>query len=126
MPTPTDKTTRAERLAQPRAREMAEQVAAEPDPEPFHVMRFGKQVDAKGVVAGTEDADRCVRYLAKYPTKDIAECHAAETGRQEQHVDQLMETLRDERIMAWLEGRHRLHRRYRPTTSSPLSVSLAR
>ncbi|WAE73661.1 replication initiation protein [Streptomonospora nanhaiensis] len=78
----------------------------DPDAEPFHVVRFGKQVDAKGVVAGTEDAARCVRYLAKYLTKDIADCHAAETARQEQHVDRLMETLRFEpcspRCANWL------------------------
>ncbi|MFD3686468.1 replication initiator [Nocardiopsis sp. NPDC058631] len=78
----------------------------DPDAAPFHVVRFGKQVDAKGVVAGTEDAARCVRYLAKYLTKDIADCHAAETVRQEQHVDRLMETLRYEpcspRCANWL------------------------
>ncbi|WP_433699122.1 replication initiator [Nocardiopsis sp. CA-288880] len=77
-----------------------------PDAEPFHVVRFGKQVDAKGVVAGTEDAARCVRYLAKYLTKDIADCHATETVRQEQHADRLMQTLRYEpcspRCANWL------------------------
>ncbi|MES0832523.1 replication initiator [Nocardiopsis tropica] len=86
--------------------EALDEIDAEPDPEPFHVVRFGKQVDAKGVVAGTEDAARCVRYLAKYLTKDIADCHAAETTRQEQHVDRLMETLRFEpcspRCANWL------------------------
>ncbi|MEU3229634.1 replication initiator [Nocardiopsis alba] len=86
--------------------EALDEIDAAPDPEPFHVVRFGKQVDAKGVVAGTEDAARCVRYLAKYLTKDIADCHAAETIRQEQHVDRLMETLRFEpcspRCSNWL------------------------
>src|SRR5690606_8589991 len=51
-------------------------------------------------------ADRCVRYLAKYLTKDIAECHAAETARQEQHVDRLLDALRFEpcssRCSNWL------------------------
>ncbi|MET9711439.1 replication initiator [Nocardiopsis alba] len=86
--------------------EALDEIDAHPDPEPFHVVRFGKQVDAKGVVAGTEDAARCVRYLAKYLTKDIADCHAAETTRQEQHVDRLLETLRYEpcspRCSNWL------------------------
>ncbi|MDT0331029.1 replication initiator [Nocardiopsis lambiniae] len=86
--------------------EALDELDADPDPEPFHVVRFGKQVDAKGVVAGTEDAARCVRYLAKYLTKDIADCHAAESTRQEQHVDRLMETLRYEpcspRCSNWL------------------------
>ncbi|QUX29528.1 replication initiation protein [Nocardiopsis akebiae] len=78
----------------------------DPDAEPFHVVRFGRQVDAKGVVAGSEDADRCVRYLAKYLTKDIADCHQVETTRQEQHVDRLLDALRFEpcspRCSNWL------------------------
>ncbi|MDA8372611.1 MAG: replication initiation protein [Nocardiopsaceae bacterium] len=69
---------------------------ADPDAEPMHVVRFGPQVDAKGVVAGTEDADRCVRYLAKYLTKDIAECHAVDTDAQARHVERLVEALRYE------------------------------
>ncbi|WP_160050665.1 replication initiator [Nocardiopsis sp. FR4] len=81
-------------------------VDADPGAEPHHVVRFGRQVDAKGVVAGSEDASRCVRYLAKYLTKDIAECHAAETTRQEQHVDRLLDALRFEpcspRCSNWL------------------------
>ncbi|WP_160051140.1 replication initiator [Nocardiopsis sp. FR26] len=81
-------------------------VDADPGAEPHHVVRFGKQVDAKGVVAGSADADRCVRYLAKYLTKDIADCHAAETVRQEQHVDRLLDALRFEpcspRCANWL------------------------
>ncbi|WP_028648531.1 replication initiator [Nocardiopsis sp. CNT312] len=79
---------------------------ADPEAEPHHVVRFGRQVDAKGVVAGSADADRCVRYLAKYLTKDIAECHAAETALQEQHVDRLLDALRFEpcssRCSNWL------------------------
>lgn len=86
--------------------EALDDLDADPDSEPFHVVRFGKQVDAKGVVAGSEDAQRCVRYLAKYLTKDIADCHTVETTRQEQHVDRLMETLRFEpcspRCSNWL------------------------
>src|SRR5690606_27819426 len=59
-------------------------------------VRFGPQVDAKGVLAGSPDADRCIRYLAKYLTKDIAECHTVETVAQEQHVERLLEALRYE------------------------------
>ncbi|MEV2278980.1 replication initiator [Nocardiopsis sp. NPDC049922] len=77
-----------------------------PDAEPHHVVRFGRQVDAKGVVAGSADADRCVRYLAKYLTKDIAECHEVESVAQEQHVDRLLDALRFEpcspRCANWL------------------------
>ncbi|GLU50129.1 replication initiator [Nocardiopsis ansamitocini] len=79
---------------------------ADEDAEPMHVVRFGPQVDAKGVLAGSADADRCVRYLAKYLTKDIAGCHAIETDRQEQHVDRLVHALRFEpcspRCANWL------------------------
>ncbi|MBB6174704.1 hypothetical protein HNR23_004764 [Nocardiopsis mwathae] len=79
---------------------------ADPGAEPHHVVRFGRQVDAKGVIAGTPDADRCVRYLAKYLTKDIAECHDIETTAQERHVDRLTEALRFEpcspRCSNWL------------------------
>ncbi|WP_026124169.1 replication initiator [Nocardiopsis baichengensis] len=78
----------------------------DPHAEPHHVVRFGSQIDAKGVVAGSEDADRCVRYLAKYLTKDIAECHTVETPAQEAHVDRLVEALRFEpcspRCANWL------------------------
>ncbi|MEV2278540.1 replication initiator [Nocardiopsis sp. NPDC049922] len=78
----------------------------DPEAEPHHVVRFGRQVDAKGVVAGSADADRCVRYLAKYLTKDIAECHEVETLSQEQHVDRLLDALRFEpcspRCANWL------------------------
>ena len=86
--------------------EALDQLDADPEAEPFHVVRFGRQVDAKGVVAGSEDAARCVRYLAKYLTKDIADCHTMETISQEQHVDRLLETLRFEpcspRCANWL------------------------
>ncbi|MFE9694559.1 replication initiator [Micromonospora sp. NPDC005806] len=47
----------------------------DPDAEPVHVVRFGLQVDAKGVLAGTKDADRCVGYITKYLTKQAAPPH---------------------------------------------------
>ncbi|MDA0568054.1 replication initiation protein, partial [Streptomonospora sp. S1-112] len=79
---------------------------ADPDAEPMHVVRFGPQVDAKGVLAGSPDADRCVRYLAKYLTKDIAECHEVTTDAQARHVERLVEALRFEpcspRCTNWL------------------------
>ena len=79
---------------------------ADPNAEPLHVVRFGTQIDAQGVIAGTPDADRCVRYLAKYLTKDIAECHPADTPAKVGHVDRLNEALRFEpcspRCANWL------------------------
>lgn len=44
----------------------------DPHAEPAHVARFGSQVDIKGLLGGTPDSDRAVRYLCKYLTKDIA------------------------------------------------------
>jgi hypothetical protein len=54
-----------------------DQLGADPDARPAHVMRFGSQVDLAGILPGTPDADRTVRYLTKYLTKAIAEPYAA-------------------------------------------------
>ncbi|MFB9834740.1 replication initiator [Actinoallomurus acaciae] len=53
-------------------------------------------LDAKGVMAGSPDADRCIGYITKYLVKDIAECHEAETAMQADHTDRLLEALRYE------------------------------
>jgi len=44
--------------------------------EPAHVVSFGKQVDVKGLLGGTPDSDRAVRYLCKYLTKNVADTYA--------------------------------------------------
>lgn len=49
-----------------------DELGADPDARPAHVVRFGTQVDIAGILPGTPDADRTVRYLTKYLTKDIA------------------------------------------------------
>ena len=67
-----------------------------PDDEPSHVARFGPQVHAEGVIAGSRDADRCIGYLTKYLTKAIDQCHEPETAAQQAHVDRLCEALRYE------------------------------
>ncbi|MFE9691559.1 replication initiator [Micromonospora sp. NPDC005806] len=76
------------------------------DAEPVHVVRFGSQVDAKGVLAGTKDADRCVGYITKYLTKQAADCHDVTTGRQRAHLERLWQELRhtpcSERCANWL------------------------
>ena len=66
------------------------------DAEPLHLGRFGQQVDAKGVMAGSADSDRCIGYITKYLVKDIAECHQVETAAQADHADRLLEALRYE------------------------------
>ena len=77
-----------------------------PDDEPVHVSRFGAQVDAQGVLAGSPDANRAMGYLAKYLTKSIAECHTATTDRQREHMTRLLDVLRwepcSERCANWL------------------------
>jgi Replication initiator protein, pSAM2 len=74
--------------------------------EPAHVARFGAQVDAQGVLAGSPGANRAMGYLAKYLTKSIAECHTATTNRQRDHVTRLLDVLRWEpcsnRCANWL------------------------
>ncbi|MEV7263956.1 replication initiator [Micromonospora aurantiaca] len=81
-------------------------VDADPDATPVHVVRFGAQVDAKGVLAGTKDADRCVGYITKYLTKQAADCHDVTTGSQRAHLERLWQELRhtpcSERCANWL------------------------
>lgn len=62
------------------------------DAGPAHVMRFGRQVDIKGLLAGSPDADRSVRYLTKYLTKAIGETYTDEDAVDldyEAHIDRL-------------------------------------
>jgi hypothetical protein len=65
-----------------------------PDDEPWHVARFGDRFDAQGVLSGSKDAGRCIGYLTKYLTKQVADCHQAETDAQRAHAARLAEALR--------------------------------
>jgi len=60
------------------------------------VARFGPRFDAQGVLAGSKDAGRFVRYLTKYLTKRISGCHDAKTEAQQAHATRLAEALRYE------------------------------
>lgn len=89
--------------------EALDQLAANPDAKPAHVMRFGRQVDMAGIIAPSEDADRAVRYLTKYLTKAVADTHVTEDGPDEAvelHADRLHAELRylpcSERCANWL------------------------
>ncbi len=72
--------------------------------EPYHVLRFGSQVDLKGILAGTPEADRLIGYLAKYLTKSMTDAMTGDpddlddgdhvTARQRAHVDRLEAALR--------------------------------
>ncbi|MUN37860.1 replication initiation protein [Actinomadura sp. NEAU-AAG5] len=64
--------------------------------EPLHVVRFGRQIDAQGVMADSPESRRLIGYLTKYLVKGVAECHEAQTSAQREHVDKMAETLRYE------------------------------
>ncbi|WP_441245594.1 replication initiator [Kitasatospora sp. McL0602] len=66
----------------------------DPDAEPLHLARFGTQLDAQGVLIGSPQAARCVRYLTKYLTKSVAECHTPAGAPELDHVDRLAAELR--------------------------------
>jgi hypothetical protein len=66
------------------------------DDEPRHVARFGAKFDAQGVLAGSRDANRCIGYLTKYLTKQLADCHHPETDAQHAHTERLAAALRYE------------------------------
>jgi len=70
--------------------------AISPHDQPRHVARFGPKFDAQGVLAGSKDANKCIGYLTKYLTKQVAECHAPQTDAQRAHADRLAEALRYE------------------------------
>ncbi|MEV4576644.1 replication initiator [Nonomuraea jabiensis] len=68
--------------------------ALDEDTEPLHVIRFGDQVDVKGVLAGTPDADQCIRYLSKYLTKSLGQSLDDKTQRE--HAARFVDALRHE------------------------------
>nr|WP_307248742.1 replication initiator [Catenuloplanes indicus] len=83
-----------------------DEVDSDPDAEPAHVIRFGAQVDARGVMPGTEDAERTIRYITKYITKHVGDVHAADTDRRKAHLDRLWQQLQltpcTDRCANWL------------------------
>ena len=68
---------------------------ADPDARPAHVLRFGVQLDAKGLIAPSENADRAVRYLTKYLAKNISDTYTDSSDPAYQvHIDRLHEEVR--------------------------------
>lgn len=59
-------------LVLPTWQEALDAVQTDSEARSAHVMRFGAQVDIRGIVAPSLEADRAVRYLTKYLTKSIA------------------------------------------------------
>lgn len=76
--------------------EALDQLDTDETAEPLHVMRFGPQIDVQGVLAGTPDADQCIRYLSKYLTKSLGEALNADNRAQHNHAARLLEALRYE------------------------------
>ena len=84
--------------------EALDELDQDEDREPMHILRLGAQVDIKGLLGGTPDSDRAVRYLCKYLTKSIADTYA--TPREddddvdpgvvayERHIDRLHREVR--------------------------------
>ena len=56
--------------------------------------QFGARFDAQGVLAGSKDAARCIGYLTKYLTKQVGDCHQADTDAQRAHAARLAEAQR--------------------------------
>ena len=77
-----------------------------PHDQPRHVARFGAKFDAQGVLAGSKDASKCIYYMTKYLTKQVADCHTPDTDARRAHADRLAEALRYEpcspRCANWL------------------------
>ncbi|MEQ4721661.1 replication initiator [Nonomuraea sp. B19D2] len=74
--------------------EALDQLDADEAAEPLHVVRFGTQVDVQGVLAGTPDADQCIRYLSKYLTKSLGDSLDSDDPAQREHAGRLAEALR--------------------------------
>ncbi|MFG1941318.1 replication initiator [Nonomuraea sp. NPDC048826] len=75
--------------------EALDQLDTDEDAEPLHMIRFGDQVDVKGVLSGTPDADQCIRYLSKYLTKSLGQ--SLDGGQaQQQHTARFVDALRYE------------------------------
>ncbi|WP_129668561.1 replication initiator [Phytoactinopolyspora endophytica] len=77
--------------------EALDSLDADPRSEPAHVVRFGRQVDMQGVLAGTPQADYAIGYLTKYLTKsisgDIDDAGEISAARQA-HIDRLADEVR--------------------------------
>ncbi len=71
-----------------------------PADQPRHVVWFGPMYDAQGVLPGSKDAGRCIRYLTKYLTKHLSGCHTATTDAQQEHAARLADALRYRAVLA--------------------------
>jgi hypothetical protein len=58
--------------------------------EAAHVVRFGEQIDIRGLLGGSEEANRHVGYLTKYLTKSIGETYAEVSRAHREHAERLL------------------------------------
>ncbi len=62
---------------------------------PAHTLRFGRQLDVQGLLGGSRDSVRAVRYLTKYLTKAVSETYADRADpAYEAHIDRLHRQVR--------------------------------
>ena len=77
-----------------------------PEDEPWHVARFGVRFDAQGDPRARRTPARCIGYLTKYLTKQVGDCHQADTDAERAHAARLAEALRHQprspRCANWL------------------------
>jgi hypothetical protein len=59
-----------------------------PESRPGYVLRLGR-IDARGITAGSTHADRSIRYVTKYLTKDITDTAKPHSEQQRTHAEQL-------------------------------------
>jgi hypothetical protein len=74
-----------------------DELDADADARPGHVVRLGTQMDIQGIVATEGDADRRVAYLTKYLAKSFGAVLSETdrlTARQERHLARLHEEVR--------------------------------
>ena len=77
--------------------EALDQLDEDPEAEPAHTLRLGKQLDIQGIIAEEGDADRRVAYLTKYLGKSIGSSFGDDdelTRRQKRHRDRLHQEIR--------------------------------
>lgn len=68
--------------------EALDAIEDDPDAEPAHVVRLGS-VNVKGIRGGSDSAEKTIRYITKYITKDITDAVAPDSRPQDEHLARL-------------------------------------
>jgi hypothetical protein len=67
-------------------------IGDDPDAAPAYTVRLGR-IDPRGINDGHPHAERSIRYVTKYVTKDVAESARASSAAQQAHADRLHQEL---------------------------------